>query len=184
MPDEGRFRRLFIGLALDERARAACAAVAERLQATGFPAKYEDVDKLHVTLAFLGNVESARCQAIADTLAGAVLGPPFELTLDRVGAFPHERKARLTYVGARHQGAAFRRLAAGVRDAYRRIGFTFDDDAVAHVTIARAKEPRPLPMLDVEPIGIGVEAVSLFESLFDKAKRTSRYEVLLDRALR
>jgi 2'-5' RNA ligase len=49
-----RKRRLFVGIDLNQRARNACAATSEKLRQTGFDAKYEPPEKLHVTLAFLG----------------------------------------------------------------------------------------------------------------------------------
>jgi RNA 2',3'-cyclic 3'-phosphodiesterase len=173
-----RTRRLFVGIELDRTARAGCAAAAEELRRTGFAARYEESGKLHVTLAFLGNVAAADCHAVPAALASAIRGcVPFVVMLDKLGAFPHERKPRVVYVGAREQGRPFRSLANSVRAAYRALGFTFKDDAVAHVTIARVKEAhRPLPSLELAPIRIGIERVTLFESIFDAEKNTSRYE--------
>jgi RNA 2',3'-cyclic 3'-phosphodiesterase len=173
-----RTRRLFVGIELDRTARAGCAAAAEQLRRTGFAARYEEPGKLHVTLAFLGNVAASDCDAVTAALASATRGcVPCVVMLDKLGAFPHERKPRVVYVGAREQGRAFRSLANSVRAAYLALGFTFKDDAVAHVTIARVKEARrPLPSLELAPIRVGISSVALFESIFDAAKNTSRYE--------
>jgi RNA 2',3'-cyclic 3'-phosphodiesterase len=173
-----RTRRLFVGIELDPMARAGCAAAAEQLRRTGFAARFEDPGKLHVTLAFLGNVTASDYDAITAALASAAASyAPFVVTLDKLGAFPHERKPRVVYVGAREQGRAFRSLANSVRAAYLALGFTFKDDAVAHVTIARVKEARrPLPSLELAPIRVGISSVTLFESIFDAEKNTSRYE--------
>jgi RNA 2',3'-cyclic 3'-phosphodiesterase len=173
-----RTRRLFVGIELDPTARAGCAAAAEQLRRTGFAARYEDHGKLHVTLAFLGNVAASNYDAITAAVASATAGcAPFVVTLDKLGAFPHERKPRVVYVGAREQGRAFRSLANSVRAAYVALGFTFQDDAVAHVTIGRVKEARrPLPALELAPVRVGISSVTLFESIFDAEKNTSRYE--------
>ena len=173
-------RRLFAGIALREPERRACTAVIDELRRCGIAAKYEDERKLHVTLAFLGNVAEAQSRQTLEALRAAVASlAPFEIVLNKVGAFPHERKPRVVYVGARDQGAAYRSLASAVRTAFARLGFVFDGDPVAHVTLARIKNPsRPLPMLDVASIPIRVDAVQLFESLFDKTAKTSRYETV------
>jgi RNA 2',3'-cyclic 3'-phosphodiesterase len=180
-----RRRRLFVGIDLDGRARAGCAAVAQELRKIGFAGKYETPEKLHVTLAFLGFVEPQRYGEIAATLAGAgAATAPFILTLDKIGAFPHERRPRVVYVGAREQGSPFRSLANSVREAYARLGFEFHDDAVAHVTIARIKESkRPLPSIEFAAIRVEVRALTLFESLPDPARKTSRYEIGFQAAL-
>jgi RNA 2',3'-cyclic 3'-phosphodiesterase len=178
MADQPRKRKLFVGIALDEGPREACAAVSEQLRKTGFTAKYESAEKLHVTLAFLGFVEPSRYDAIIDTLRScAARSEPFSLTLDKLAAFPHERRPRVAFLGAREQGAAFRALASGVREAYAALNFEFDKDPVAHVTIARAKDSnRPLPAIEFVPISFAVAALTLFESLPDPARKTSRYE--------
>ncbi|HKE36152.1 MAG TPA: RNA 2',3'-cyclic phosphodiesterase [Candidatus Baltobacteraceae bacterium] len=169
--------RLFAGVALDEATRATCGTVIGELQRGGFAAKFEGLDKLHVTLAFLGNVDSERHDEIVRVLEEtAAATDPFDLTFDKVGAFPHERKPRIVYVGARDQGRDFRLLCARMRGAYGELGFGFKDDAVAHVTVARVKEPgRPLPLVEVAPVTMRVSRLTLFESLHDKEKNTSRY---------
>lgn len=175
-----RKRRLFVGIDLSQQARAACAAISEELRKTGFDAKYEAPEKLHVTLAFLGFVEPSRYDGIVSTLSAvAARSRPFSLSLDKLGAFPHERKPRIVYVGAREQGVPFRVLAASLRRAYAALGFEFRNDAVAHVTIARVKETkRPLLMIEIAPIPLEIGRLMLFESLPNPAHRTSRYERL------
>jgi 2'-5' RNA ligase len=178
-------RRLFAGIVLDDAARANCATASEQLRKTGFTAKYEAPGKLHVTLAFLGNVAGLRYDAIVAALAESVTDRScFTVALDKLGAFPHERKPRVIYIGAREQGREFRSLAQSVRGAYATLGFTFKDDSVAHVTIARVKEPEgSLPVVEFTPIGVRIERVTLFESLFDKTHATTRYEKLASAAL-
>lgn len=177
----GRARRLFVGVELDTDARAACAAVAQALHKTGLAAKYESPQKLHVTLAFLGNVEASRFGATVSMLLFIAQAlAPFSLMLDKLGAFPHERKPRVVYIGSREQGAAFRALAQNARNAFAALGFSFDEDAVAHVTIARVKgATRPLPLVEFAPIRLEVQGIALFESLFDNQLNTSRYEIVM-----
>ena len=170
--------RLFAGIELDEATRAMCVDVQFRLQRAAFEAKYEDAAKLHVTLAFLGNVRDTQfvdVERVIDETARVTA--PLELVWDRVGAFPNERRPRIAYVGSREQGQQYRSLAYGLREALRAIAFEFKEDAVAHVTIARIKggSSRELPMLDVAPHTMAVREIALFESL--PAQHTTRYEV-------
>jgi 2'-5' RNA ligase len=171
--------RLFAGIELDSSTRAACGTVIDELQRRGFAAKFEELDKLHVTLAFLGNVDRERHAEIVRVMEQtAAATAPLEVPLDKTGAFPHERRPRVVYVGAREQGRDFRMLCARLRGGYAEIGFDFKDDAVAHVTVARVKDPqRPLPLVDVAPTTLHVRTLTLFESLHDKEKNTSRYVV-------
>ncbi|HEY1977929.1 MAG TPA: RNA 2',3'-cyclic phosphodiesterase [Candidatus Baltobacteraceae bacterium] len=171
--------RLFAGIELDDTARAACGAVIEELARSGFAAKFEGLDKLHVTLAFLGNVDPERHVEIVRVMdEAAAATAPLDVALDKVGAFPHEQKPRIVYVGAREQGRDFRTVCERLRSGYAGLGFTFKDDAVAHVTVARVKDPRrPLPLVNVAPVTLRIRALTLFESVHDKEKNTSRYVV-------
>jgi 2'-5' RNA ligase len=169
--------KLFVGIELDKRVRTQCASLAARLEAHGLDGRFEPAEKLHITLAFLGWVNPETVEGIREALHTAAHGaPPFTLTLDTLGAFPHERRPKIVWIGSRDQGAPYRRVAYGTRTAFEAIGFTFDKDAVAHVTIARVKGGHAhLPMLEVKPMHVHVTEIALFESL--PAGRTTRYEV-------
>ena len=157
--------------------RKACGAIAERLRGSGLAARFEAPEKLHVTLAFLGWVEPEAAGSIGGALESAAqANPPFTLTLDKLGAFPHERKPRVVWIGARKQSKAFHDLSRSVRKEFEALGFSFDKDAVAHVTIARVKAgDAHLPMLDIAPMKLVVRSLALFESI--PAGSTTRYEI-------
>jgi 2'-5' RNA ligase len=175
--------KLFTGIDLTPSVRAACNVVTERLRGAGLDARFESPKKLHITLAFLGWVDPESIEPVRDALARAAHdAKPFELTLDKIGAFPHERRPRVVWIGASEQVTAFRELSRSVRAAYEDLGFTFDKDAVAHVTIARVKGgDAHLPMLDVKPMKLAVRELTLFESI--PAERTTRYKVRAHYAL-
>jgi len=169
--------KLFAGIDLTPSVRAACNDVTERLRSAGLDARFEAPEKLHITLAFLGWVEPESIEAIQNALQRAAQdGHAFDLTLDKLGAFPHERKPRVIWIGASEQGAEFRELSHSVRSNYEALGFTFEKNAVAHVTIARVKGGDAyLPTLDVIPMKLTVRELTLFESV--PTERTTRYEV-------
>lgn len=176
--------RLFAGIELPPKIRKACAAVADRLRGSGLDARFEAPGKLHITVAFLGWVEPERIASINEALERAAQNSSsFALTLDKLGAFPHERRPRVIWIGAREQGAPFRELSRAVRKEFESLGFSFEKDSVAHVTIARVKGgPAHLPVLDLAPMKLAVRSVTLFESI--PAGRTTRYEVRSRHGLR
>lgn len=170
--------KVFAGIELDDRVRLQCAKVIARLEDHGLGARFEPSEKLHITLAFLGWVQPEQLSGIQEALQRAAsVVRPFTLTLDTLGAFPHERRPKIVWIGARDQGAPYRALASSARKAYEPLGFSFDKDAIAHVTIARVKGGHAhLPMLDVKPMHLHVTKIALFESL--PAGPTTRYEVV------
>jgi 2'-5' RNA ligase len=169
--------KLFAGIELDKRVRRKCANVIIRLGAQGLDARFELEEKLHITLAFLGWVDPEAVAPIQNALEGAAsAAKPFTLTLDKIGAFPNERRPKIVWIGCRDQGAAYRKAAYAVRAAFEPLGFTFDKDAVAHVTIARVKGGHAhLPLIDIAPVHVHVTQLALFESF--PAGPTTRYEV-------
>jgi len=147
------------------------------LRGSGLDARFESPGKLHITLAFLGWVEPQAVEPVRDALARTAENVnAFDVTLDKVGAFPHERKPRVIWIGASDQGAAFRELSRTLRAVYETLGFHFEKENVAHVTLARVKGgDAHLPMLGVPPMKLAVRELTLFESI--PAERTTRYEV-------
>ncbi len=176
---EARMKRLklFAGIDLTPTVRAKCSGVIERSRVSGLDARFEAPEKLHITLAFLGWVDPDAIEPVRDALARAAQSVhAFELTLDKLGAFPHERKARVIWIGASKQGAKFRDLSRTLRAAYEELGFHFEKETIAHVTIARVKGPSVhLPSLDIKSMTLPVRNLALFESI--PASGTTRYEV-------
>jgi 2'-5' RNA ligase len=178
MTKDGKTCRLFVGIALDDVVRERCAKIAEAVRSTGFDGRYEASEKYHITLAFLGNVAPERMGEVEATMCSLSHIATSHIVLDRLGGFPHERRPRVAFIGARNQGSAFAHLATQACALYAALGFTLEKDPVAHVTIARVKAPQcPLPLVDVAPIPVEISALTLFESLPDRANNTSRYEI-------
>jgi 2'-5' RNA ligase len=139
--------RLFLALWPGEETRAALAEVAVALAgvASGKPTPAE---KIHLTLAFLGEIPAERIDDVRK-VAGAVREAPFELVLDRVGSF---RKARVAWAGSSVPPAALVRLQSRLEEALRARGFALDERPfAAHVTLAR-KIALPVPPAPMPPV--------------------------------
>ena len=135
--------RLFFALEPSEdalRALADCAArVARETGGRPMPA-----DKIHLTLAFLGEVPEVRIPE-AEGAAEASGGPPFTLVLDRLGAF---RRAGIAWAGASQPDPALLRLQGTLAAHLGARGFTLEPRPFSpHVTLARKvdKTLRDLP---------------------------------------
>lgn len=168
--------RLFVAADLDDAAREACAGVAQRLRAKGFPGKWVPPENYHLTVAFLGSVDAERAGDIRDAVQRvATRIEPLEVPLDAVGAFPSERRARVAWVGSSAHLPAFGTLCGVVRSELAALGFTFDRHADAHVTLARSDGRAALPSVAaprIAPLRIG--ALTLYRSI--TAPSGARYE--------
>ena len=129
-------RRLFFALWPDDTTRQALAAEAERLAPLcgGYPLPAEN---MHITLAFLGNVDEARIAPLVALAQGwpALQG---EWTLDRLGHFP---QPRIVWAGSQMPSDALLTLDAELWQALSRHGFTAPQrEFTPHVSLVRQAE--------------------------------------------
>jgi len=152
--------RLFFALWPDPGARASLAAmageVARRCGGRPVPAA-----NLHVTLAFLGEVEPRAMPALQDAAAG-VRGRAFELALDQLGAFA---RAGVAWAGCHRAPAALLELQSGLARRVRDAGVALDERPfAAHLTLAR-RIRAPIAPEAMEAVRWRVESFALVESV-------------------
>jgi 2'-5' RNA ligase len=149
--------RLFFALWPDADAASALERLAADVVAVvgGKPVPRE---KIHLTLAFLGEVED--CQG-ARAAAAAIRGRAFAVRLDCVGSF---RKARVAWAGSLERIAALDALQARLEAGLRQRGFALDERPfAAHVTLARKAETA-LPRAAIAPIEWRAAELTLVQS--------------------
>ena len=129
--------RLFVAAELPEELLDALAETSAALRDT-VRGRYVAPDSLHVTLAFLGEVEGARLPEVEEALVRACAGhEAFEVTLGELGSFGRPRSATLWQ--AINGGEALPSLAADVRSALDAARIPYDAKPFrAHVTLMRA----------------------------------------------
>ena len=134
--------RLFVGLELPESLKRAIAG----LQCGLRDARWLDEDGLHLTLAFIGEVDGSARRRIEEALSW-VEAPSLEVELHGLGHFPHRGPPRVLWTGAAPV-EALGSLASAVRRALDRAGYPPERRKFApHVTIARFRRPPPPPAL-------------------------------------
>lgn len=104
-------------------------------------------DAMHLTLAFLGEVEEGRVAAAERALRrGAEGAPALELAAAGLGAFPDQRRARVLWAGVAGDLRQLAALQTGIALALESEGFELDGKPFhPHLTLARARVPQPLP---------------------------------------
>jgi 2'-5' RNA ligase len=104
--------------------------------------RWQDDDQLHLTLAFLGEVDRRVEQDLADALASVSL-PPFELQIRGVGHFERKGAPSALWAGLA-PSEPLARLQQRVVGACRRSGLEPDRNAFRpHVTLARLNRSSP-----------------------------------------
>lgn len=134
----------------------AVAAALEPARSVQVGLRWEQRERYHLTLQFLGRVQ--QLAPVVDGLAAAVRDRAvFPFRLGGAGAFPKPGRARVVWIGAAAGGEELVGLAGAVAGALGPLGYEPDRQAFhPHLTVARLKVPD-----NVAPVlaAIGPEAV-------------------------
>ena len=140
--------RAFIALPLPEEIRHEFEVIQQQLIESQAEVKWESSDKFHITLKFLGDVDSAKLALLANEVQNS-LGSfhKFDLSFLTLGAFPNSVKPRVVWIGTQ-QNEHVVRLQESVEQVCSSFGFTKEDRPFhAHITLGRVKGDRNLDRL-------------------------------------
>jgi len=132
--------RTFVALLLPERVRAGLAAVTAELRAQSGGLTWVPPDNLHLTLRFLGEIDSLTLERVRDAVAVAAAAiPPFTVNLGGLGGFPTGRVPRVLWASVATGGERIEALFAELEAALVARGIPGEIRAFhPHVTLARA----------------------------------------------
>ena len=159
--------RLFFAIWPERAAAKELAQVGESLAqlAGGRPMP---VEKIHMTLAFLGSLDEERT-ASAVAAAGLVTSTEVTMTVDTVGSF---RRSKVGWAAPAQAVETLVQLQSRLASRLRERGFTLEDRAFTpHITLVR-KLARPVPRAPMTAIEWRSRALTLVESTGD-----GRYEI-------
>lgn len=104
--------------------------------------RWVPVDKIHLTLAFLGEVDGAAMERLTGELA-RVQVTEFQLCFSGTGCFPDRRRPRVLWIGLEPH-PRLHQLAERVRDAVLACGVPQEERPFSpHITMARLKLSPP-----------------------------------------
>ncbi|HEV3363402.1 MAG TPA: RNA 2',3'-cyclic phosphodiesterase [Acidimicrobiia bacterium] len=148
----------------------AVAAAVEPARSVRVGLRWEQRERYHLTLQFLGAVRELA--PVVEGLAAAVADRvPFPFRLGGAGAFPKPGRARVVWMGPAAGGPALVALAGAVAGALRPLGYEPDrKEFHPHLTLARLKVPDNvadvLAAIGPDPVGdaFTVGEVVLYQS--------------------
>ena len=138
--------RTFIAIELPATIREELCGLQEQLRSPGLSAKWVFRDNIHLTLKFLGPVESGRLPAINSALEESLADEKtFSFNLEGLGVFPSLSRPRVVWVGIDEGKDELKRIAGKIEDALASIGFPKEERRFsAHITLSRVKrEAQP-----------------------------------------
>jgi len=134
--------RVFFAVWPDQEVRDALELLA-RDCAARTSGRAPDPANLHVTLAFIGNVDAHGVAVLREIgRNAAAAAAPFALILDRIGAF---HKQEIAWLGCSRLDSEMQSLADGLFSRLAAAGFELEDRLYRpHVTLARRARTRAL----------------------------------------
>ena len=166
--------RLFVAIPIPDPVARFLQDIRRRLETPELKIRWVPVQNIHLTLQFLGDVEKAALEAVADQMdlvAGAAA--PFSIQAKGVGGFPNRRRLRVLWVGLDGDAQLLTVVQGLLASRLEEIGFARERRRFhPHLTIGRARHPidgrrldRPLSsMADIASDPFRVDRVCLFAS--------------------
>ena len=131
--------RLFIAINFDDNIREELYNNIEDLRDEAKKGSFSPVENLHLTLAFIGELDKRNVQTVKDAMIYAVanLGDELEITLGDFGSFRGKNGGRLYWRGIEETEALTELQKTLVRQL-KYLGIPVDDKPfVPHITLAR-----------------------------------------------
>ena len=174
--------RAFIAIELPNAIGAALSSVQGKLGVERHPyVKRVDPGGIHLTLKFLGNIDTDKVSPITEAIARAAQGvSPFRLELGDLGAFPNPRRPNVIWVAVTGELDKLASLQKGIDHYLIPLGFTPESRSFTpHLTLGRLRERASAgerqrigeSLITVKPEGISFEVgkVSLMRSALTPA---------------
>ena len=132
--------RAFIAIKIDPRVIDAISETIVQLRPALPEIRWLALDKIHLTIKFLGDIERSQVDLVANALEQvAKLFPRFTISAKGLGVFPGLRRPRVIWVGL--ESIQLVKLAAKVEAALEPLGFVREvRDFQPHLTIGRWRQ--------------------------------------------
>lgn len=136
--------RAFIAIELNEGIHLELASLQSVLKKSNADVKWVAPESIHLTLKFLGNIDSQKIKEIEKILNETAAGiEPFVLTLKGIGAFPKLDYPRVIWVEVESGAIQSEQLAKSIEERLEGIGIPREDrEFRAHITLGRVKSPK------------------------------------------
>jgi len=136
--------RCFLAIELPPAVADRLAALQKRLGSLDRDVRWTQVEQIHLTIKFLGEVSDADvpriCQIAADV---ARQHPPFELEVRGTGCFPPRGPARIVWAGLAEVPPVLVEYHKAIESAYAEMSIKPEDRPFhPHLTVGRVRDQR------------------------------------------
>jgi 2'-5' RNA ligase len=133
--------RTFIAFQLPENIVSSVRKIQEGLKSCGFKVRWVPPQNIHLTLKFLGDVDTAAIGKIGDAIINTAKGQaPLSLAAKGVGVFPRIKRPRVLWIGIVGQINPLTNLQKFLDAELEKVGFPRESRPFkGHLTLGRVK---------------------------------------------
>lgn len=176
--------RAFLSLNLEDSVKFRIAEIQKELHSKlgGHLIKWENPEKFHLTVRFLGDVKENDVESLKDELEK--LNWDFEslkFTSGGIGFFPNPRKPNVVFTGLDEEGTGSKKLVDNIDKVLSKFGIQPDKKFVAHITLGRfrrenRKSVDEQELVKFEHFNVVFDSFYLMQSVLDS--KGSKYFIL------
>jgi len=145
---KGESVRCFVAIEIPKPIQALLKPVQTHLQSEIRKVSWTKSGNFHLTLKFLGDVDSEAVGAVSKSVQNvAATQSPFSIEFGGIGAFPSLTRPRVIWVGVKHGAAIISHLVKAVNLELKPLGFPTDNRFHPHLTLGRLRSPINLQPL-------------------------------------
>jgi 2'-5' RNA ligase len=134
--------RSFIAIEMPPEVRKSLFRLQQSLKAGGQQIKWVEPENLHLTLQFLGNIDSAKVGAITSAIEKVAAGiRHFQIEVGGLGVFPDARRVNVIWVGLAGDLEKLDKLQKNIEAELTPLGFPPETRPFTpHLTIGRVRD--------------------------------------------
>lgn len=151
--------RIFVAIELSPKVKASLRHLQDQYRETMPGGRYEDVNNLHITLAFIG--ETDRTDDVVKAIS-EIQFEPFEIDTTHVGRFQTRHGCDLLWMGLSNE-AKLGALSSAVKSALDSIGVEYSQTPFKpHITLI--KDTEGWPFLSTVSVKMKVDKINVMET--------------------
>ncbi|MDH3251885.1 MAG: RNA 2',3'-cyclic phosphodiesterase [Ignavibacteria bacterium] len=142
-------RRLFVAVDTPAQVKSRIAELQNQLKSTNADVRWDTLEKLHLTIKFLGSTRPDLVQPVITALGTIAAGTaPLKIVYRNLGHFPKRGDPRILWAGMEEETGALTLLHESIEQEMAALGFAKDDRRFhPHITIGRIRSARRIPFL-------------------------------------
>ncbi|RPI17795.1 MAG: RNA 2',3'-cyclic phosphodiesterase [Ignavibacteriae bacterium] len=176
--------RAFFALNFDNSTKDKISVIQKELQEKlhNHAIKWENPEKFHLTLRFLGDVEKPVIDDFINDLSGLQWNfKEIRFKSQGIGFFPNSRKPNVVFIGLNETGNNSEHLIKEIDNVTIPRGFAPDKRFIAHITLGRFKREKRASIhsdfsLEFEPFDVTLNGFQIMKSVMDS--KGSKYYIL------